>query len=331
MTRPLQLVQVVSLDNAFTATASIETSCSWNTWPYACKNSDIFPNGCTNYAEGSTVFQWLQSGIGNPAPGLYHPAHTELFIYWFVSPGIDLSDTFPEKLELTFDEFVIINTAYGYTGVFIPTGSQDPTDGDFVELLEIGSASLNWTERKVDLTPYIGSNPVYLAFKYEGNNTHLPFIDNVCIKGIRFGIDNSILKSPASAIAMLGRPSPRFDGRLYIDGATGSDGPAERITAQVGFGDPGTIPETNNNWHWHPIAYTGTNDSSDGFSATFILDVEGTFDVALRFKVGEAEWVYADLDGSVNGYDPALSGSLTVIPYRNPWPLYLPAILGAKQ
>ncbi len=324
-------VKVISSDNAFEATASIETSCSWNTWPHVCESWDIFPNGWTNYAEGSTVFPWLQSGIGNPASGLYHPAYTEMFINWFVSPGIDLSDTYPEKLELTFDEFVIINTSYDYTGVFISTGSKDPADGDFVELLEIGGTSLNWKERKIDLTPYKGKNPVYFAFKYEGNDSHLPFIDNVCIKGIRYGINNSILKAPASATTMRGRPSPMFEGRLYINGTTGPDGPAERITAQVGLGVTGTNPQTGNGWLWYPMTYTGANGTNDVFSATPILDSLGIFDVAMRFRVGEADWVYTDLDGSMNGYDATKAGSLNVIPYRNPWPLFLPATLGAKH
>ena len=324
-------VQFVSLDTAFTASASIVTRCSWQTWPFECETWDTFPNGWTNYAEGSTVFPWLGSGIGNPAPGLYHPAYTAMFINWFVSPAIDLTDTFPETLELMFDEFVIINEGYDYTGIFISTGSPDPTDGDFVELLELGSGSLNWTERKIDLTPYKGNNPIYIAFKYEGNNTHLPFIDNVCVRGTRRGINNSTLMPQISTIAVSGRVGPTFKGELNINGATGPDGPAERITAQVGFGGSGTSPDTSSDWFWYPITYTGVSNSNDVFSGAPVIDTEGTFDVAMRFMVGAAGWVYADLDGSANGYDPVNAGSLKVIPYTTPWSMFLPAIIGSGQ
>ncbi len=311
-------LQFVSSDNTYTGLVRIVTVCTWTSHPLPCETWDIFPHGWTNYAFGSSIFPWLQGGIGNPAPGLYHPAYTATFTNWFVSPAINLNDPFAEKLQLSFDEFVIINTGYDYTGVAISDGSRNPADGDFVELLELGGSSLNWVNRKLDLSSYQGANPVYLAFVYIGSNSHIPFIDNVCLKGNKFGIDNGIFASPTSAVVVCSLDTPTFRGLLYIDGQTGPDGPAARIEAQVGFGRPGTVPGLDSSWFWQPAEYTGPDGMYDSFEATPQISVAGHFDVAYRYQIGAAGWVYADTDGSSNGYDSAKAGHLTVLPRTIP-------------
>jgi hypothetical protein len=311
-------LQFVSTDNTFTGLAHIVTICTWTTHPLPCETWDIFPHGWTNYSFASTIFPWLQSGIGNPAPGLYHPAYTATFTNWFVSPAINLDDPFAEELRLSFDEFIIINEGYGYTGVLISEGNRNPASNDFVELLEIGDTSLNWVNRKIDLSAYRGANPVYIAFEYIGSNAHLPFIDNVCVRGQKFGIDNSFFDSPTSAVVFCAQDAPEFKGLLYIDGQTGPDGPAARITAQVGFGTPGTIPGIDPNWLWHSAQYTGPDGIYDAFEATPLISAAGTFDTAYRYRIGDAGWVYADIDGSSNGYDVAHAGHLTVLPHDIP-------------
>jgi len=311
-------LQVVSTDNIYTGTAQIITKCTWTTHPLPCETWDIFPHGWTNYQLASTIFPWLQSGIGNPAPGLYHPAYTALFTNWFVSPAINLDDPFAEELHLMFDEFVIINEGYGYTGVLISDGDKNPASNDYVELLELGAGSLNWKTREIDLAPYKGMNPVYLAFLYIGSNTHLPFIDNVCIWGNKYGIDNSFFVSPTSAVIECSQAAPTFVGHLYIDGETGPAGPASHISSQMGIGPRGSLPVDNSEWVWYPATYTGPDSIYDVYKATPNIDVVGEFDTAYRYQVGDAGWVYADLDGSSNGYDIAYAGKLTVTPQTIP-------------
>ena len=312
------IVQVVSIDNVYTGMAEIVTKCTWTTYPLPCETWDIFPHGWTNYQFASTVFSWLQSGIGNPAPGLYHPAYTAVFTNWFVSPAINLDDPFAEELRLMFDEFVIIQDGYGYTGVLISDGDRNPASNDFVELLEIGRDNLNWKTREIDLAAYRGMNPVYLAFLYIGSNTHLQFIDNVCIGGKKYGIDNSFFVSPTSAVIECSQTAPTFVGHLYIDGETGPAGPASHISAQMGIGPVGSLPTDNADWIWHPAVYTGPDGIYDVFGVSPNIDVVGEFDTAYRYQVGDAGWVYADLNGSSNGYDSAYAGKLTVTPQTIP-------------
>jgi len=311
-------VQVVSTDNVYTGTAQIVTKCTWTTYPLPCETWDIFPHGWTNYQMADTTFPWLQSGIGNPAPGLYHPAYTALFTNWFVSPALNFDDPFAEELYLMFDEFVIINEGYGYTGVLISNGDRNPASNDFVELLELGDGSLNWTTRDVDLVPYKGMNPVYLAFLYIGSNTHIPFIDNVCVVGKKYGVDNSFFVSPTSAVIECTATAPTFVGHLYIDGKTGPSGPASHISAQMGIGTRGSLPEDNDDWIWYSADYTGPDGIYDVFGVSPNIDVVGDFDMAYRYQVGDAGWVYADSNGSSNGYDTAYAGKLTVTPQTIP-------------
>lgn len=308
------MVQVISTDGMFTGTIHILSECKWETHPLPCETWDIFPHGWTNYALGSTVFTWLQSGIGNPAPGLYHPAYTANFTNWFVSPAINLNDSIAEEYTLSFDEFVIINDGYDYTGVYISDGNKNPLSNDYVELLEIGDSSLNWKSREIDLTAYKGISSAYLAFVYIGSNSHLPFIDNVCIKGVKKGIDSAFLDMPVSTTVVCGETGPACSGRIYIAGETGSSGPAPRVSGYVGIGPQGTIPMNNADWLWFPAAYSGASGMYDVYDAQPNVCVVGEWDVAYRYRVGEADWVYADRNGSTNGYDTAQAGKLTVLP-----------------
>ena len=51
----------------------------------------------------------------------------------------------------------------------------------------------------------------------------------------------------------------------------------------------------------------------------------GTFDYAYRYSTTAGlTWVYADLDGTGNGYDPAQAGSLTVVPSADTTPPGVP-------
>ena len=101
---------------------------------------------------------------------------------WLVSPAMDLTPVggFAE-MNFTFDSLIKYASYYDYNGVMISTGNIDPASNDYVELLEVGNTDLDWTDRKVDLSTYIGSNPVYLAFRYQGDYAHEWYVDNPCV------------------------------------------------------------------------------------------------------------------------------------------------------
>jgi hypothetical protein len=118
-------------------------------------------------------------------------------------------------------------------------------------------------------------------------------------------------------------------GRLYIAGLTdrtsGND-PDARITAQAGFGDPGTLPDTAS-WSWTSAtpepSYPGPNAESanDEYSTSLSIPADRTSnaDFAFRFSGdGGTTWTYCDrnagpgADGAEGGYQPANAGIATV-------------------
>ncbi len=87
--------------------------------------------------------------------------------------------------ELTFFWRGRWSYAYNFTGVYISTGSDDPTanPGDFTLLEEFSPENytdtwLQWNKASFDLSSYDNQN-IYVAFKYVGDFAHDFFIDNV--------------------------------------------------------------------------------------------------------------------------------------------------------
>ena len=68
---------------------------------------------------------------------------------------------------------------YGKHSLWVSTGSPDPKDGDFVQLAELGPGTEDtWEEVRLALDAYAGQ-PVYLAFRYEGDFADEWYVDDV--------------------------------------------------------------------------------------------------------------------------------------------------------
>ena len=104
-------------------------------------------------------------------------------------------------------------------------------------------------------------------------------------------------------------------GQVWIDGVTSQPGPTEGLRAQLGFGPDGSDPNGNSAWTWVDAAFNVDAGNNDEFVASLLPETTGTYDYAYRYSTTNGrDWVYADLDGIPNGYDPAQAGSLTVNP-----------------
>ena len=104
-------------------------------------------------------------------------------------------------------------------------------------------------------------------------------------------------------------------GQVYIEGVTSQPGPTDGLRAQLGFGPDGSDPASDPNWIWLEAAFNVDAGNNDEFVASLLPEVTGEYDYAYRYSTsGGQEWVYADRDGITNGYDPAQSGALTVVP-----------------
>ncbi|MEW5987056.1 MAG: alpha-amylase family glycosyl hydrolase [Chloroflexota bacterium] len=114
-------------------------------------------------------------------------------------------------------------------------------------------------------------------------------------------------------------------GQLYIAGATGADGPAEGITAQVGYGAVGTLP-TDSSWLWTDMAYNAAVGNNDEYVGNLLPEYLGDYDYTTRYSSdGGLTWFYADRDGP--GYDVGRGGLLHVLPGSDTTPPAAPANL----
>jgi hypothetical protein len=134
---------------------------------------------------------------------------------------------------------------------------------------------------------------------------------------------------------------PRTTGTLDVyawvfhPDVTNDYGQGPGITAEVGVGDDGTDPETSTSWVWTPATFSkdqpAYGDASrdplpynnDEYVGTLEApSTTGDFDYAFRFSTDNGlSWVMVDLggtscggEGTIDGYDPADAGDLTVYP-----------------
>ena len=104
-------------------------------------------------------------------------------------------------------------------------------------------------------------------------------------------------------------------GQVWIDGVTNLPGQTDSLRAQLGFGPDGSDPATSTDWAWVEAGFNVDSGNNDEFVASLLPEAVGMYDYAYRYTTTNGrDWVYADLDGTGNGYSPAQAGSLTVNP-----------------
>jgi fibronectin type 3 domain-containing protein len=102
-------------------------------------------------------------------------------------------------------------------------------------------------------------------------------------------------------------------GQVWIDGVTSLPGPTPSLLAQLGYGPEGSDPNGNSGWVWVAAAFNVDVGNNDEFVASMLPDAVGAYDYAYRYSTtGGRDWLYADLNGTGDGYDPAQAGALTV-------------------
>jgi hypothetical protein len=123
-------------------------------------------------------------------------------------------------------------------------------------------------------------------------------------------------------------PTENIYGQVWIDGHTYLPGATEGLMAQLGYGPDGSLPDGNPGWMWVNAVFNVDAGNNDEFKAQLLPEVVGTYDYAYRYSTtAGTTWLYADLDGTGNGYAPAQAGSLTVEPSGDTTPPATPANL----
>lgn len=298
-------VEAVTSDGQFTNTALLVTTCRWTAQPI-CEWFESGLGQWTNFFEGGENTGWYWDGWFQAAAHDQEMGGTN----WFVSPAVDLNQPWAERLTLSF-WFGLVDELLYPEGVYLVTGNRDPSLGTAIRLADLQYNPGFWQYNEVDLKPYLTNVPVYLAFGYVSTNPW-QLLTGICIDATKSGINNAILTGPAALPPMTSYSTTlAVTGGVYIAGESGTSGPATLITAQVGFGPQGIAPD-DALWTWYPATYLGVGGDYDLYSATPHLTLAGTLNYCYRFRRGAAPWVYADLDGSSNGFDTNKLGVVTV-------------------
>ena len=131
------------------------------------------------YIDGSTTRQWtktttVHNGAGAAYSGYYGPIY-------LVMPDLQLG-TDGNAAQLTFWSYNNYVNDYDKNSIVLLDGENE------VELWSPESVVNSWEETTIDLTAYMGQT-ISLAFKYEGNNAHGWYIDDVRVGGPFFTKD----------------------------------------------------------------------------------------------------------------------------------------------
>jgi len=123
-------------------------------------------------------------------------------------------------------------------------------------------------------------------------------------------------------------PTDWISGQVWIDGHTYLPGPTEGLMAQVGCGPDGSNPDGNPDWVWVDAVLNVDAGNNDEFKGQLLPEAVGAFDYAYRCSTTAGmTWLYADLKGTGDGYDPAQAGALAVVPSADLIPPTVPANL----
>ncbi len=137
------------------------------------------------YIAGVGAEQWVITGDQNHTPG---GAYAALHDYgavgmedgWLVTPAIELPEFW--DIQLSFWSYNEWPSFYDKNSVLISVGDGNPPGGDFVEIWEAAAVAEEWVQTEIDLTGFSG-NTVYLAFRYQGNDAHSWFLDDILVGG----------------------------------------------------------------------------------------------------------------------------------------------------
>jgi hypothetical protein len=139
-------------------------------------NSTSLPNDWIQYSYADSTSWHLNTSTASSQPNSLAHYHTTLTSDdWIVMPQL----TLPENAYVVFKELndASISSYYEHHGLWISTGSGNPTDGDFELVGEFIYYCSSWVWRGCDLAEYAYED-VYLAFHYEGFDESAWWIDD---------------------------------------------------------------------------------------------------------------------------------------------------------
>jgi hypothetical protein len=151
------------------------------------EGDDFPPQGWNIFDVDNAGQTWASSTLQNHTPaGTKSAFHNfgpggNMENGWLITPQIQLPEFGTTTLK--FWSYNSFPSWYGKNSVLVSTGSGDPADGDFVEVWTTPSVAESWAETVLDLTAY-NNNVIHIAFRYEGDDAHGWFLDDIDLDAI---------------------------------------------------------------------------------------------------------------------------------------------------
>ncbi|MFZ3070033.1 MAG: alpha-amylase family glycosyl hydrolase, partial [Anaerolineaceae bacterium] len=196
------------------------------------------------------------------------------------------------------------------------------TGGGFEQVGE--TATTSFTD--IDLVP---GERVYYIVKAQITGTGLVSGPSNEVNALpAYTIDWANLQYPTSVTHIIGiTPTENIYGQVYIAGVTQLPGATHGLWAQVGYGPDNTYPDGNDAWIWVDANFNTNVGENDEFISALTPESVGTFDYAYRYSTtGGETWLYADSNGTSDGYQLENAGSLVVSPSADTTPPSVPTL-----
>ncbi|MBI9033082.1 MAG: choice-of-anchor J domain-containing protein [Bacteroidales bacterium] len=202
------------------------------------------PAGWTQY-QMATPMGWQIWNFENSGEwsARYYSDYGESHDDWLVSPQLYITG----QTTLTFYSWM---GEHNICTIHVSTGSADPADGEYIEVLNLPNQGWSWNEMIIDLSEYTGSE-VYIAFR--GN---IP-----AVEGVDWTIDDILVETTAQAGVI--------SGTVLLDGGSGN---VQDVLISAG---PLTSNPDNNGYYELQIG-EGTYDVTanlDGYDSELVGNV----------------------------------------------------------
>ncbi len=122
--------------------------------------------------------------------------------------------------------------------------------------------------------------------------------------------DYAALLEPASVTSYTTLAGASIYAEVYEPMVTEAAGQGASLQAEYGVGTSG---DDVADWTWKAATFDGDNGNNDVYTATLDSAPAGSYQYAFRFSMDGSNWLYADLTGSLDGFDVSDAGEWEVL------------------
>lgn len=198
--------------------------------------------GWANASLGFRGYGW-EAATNQAYDGAYAVYHsrgysgTDPMDDWLLSPALDLSTV--SSAQVSWREYATGEMLATHT-LYVSTAGRDPSSGDFVEVGALPAPTQDaWARAQVvDLSAWVGMNPVYLAWRYEGVDADAWWLDDVRVEELQPWLDVSVGVDPSPV-------GPGESGSLVLTLTNSGLADAEGVSVTVDLPQGGATVATD--------------------------------------------------------------------------------------